>query len=302
MRISRILSVAILSVAVLPAVAISEKWVREGSGLVFPSDVANIDVVRVGDSGATFRAYYMKPGGIYSALSVDDGVSFTEEGLVLSGQHPAALKLTDGRIRIYYTDNSSGDFVSAVSTDGTTFSQEDGVRLSSNGAGEKIVHPHLVEVAAGGYRIYYDQELEDHAVGFGKNILSLYSADGLTWTREGGVRIGKKTPGYSKLNKPGLVFSPFALNQGGKVLLYFTAENDNKKKKSGVWIAKSKNGKKFTMLHRALGIDPAVTNPSAGQGGLTGNPQDTFIITTSSGVKRMYVWQAQEGIYSALPQ
>lgn len=302
MKLRYLLTVAFISILGVPSISLSEKWVREGSGLLFPLDVANVDVVRVGDSGTAFRAYYMKPGAIYSAVSQDDGVSFVEEGMVLSGEHPAAVKLSDGRIRLYYTDSSSGDFVSAITSDGTTFSQEDGVRLSTSQAGRKIVHPHVVAVPTGGYRLYYDQELENHPVGFGKNILSLYSEDGLTWVREKGVRIGKKISGFAKLNKPGPVFSPFAMYRNGKVLIYFTAENDNKQKKSGVWIAQSRDGKKFTVLSKALGIDPAVSDPTAGQGGLTGNPQDTFIITTSTGSKRMYIWQAQEGIYSAIPQ
>lgn len=302
MKLKFMLSAVLVSIIGMPSAGLSEKWVREGSGLLFPLDVANVDVVRVGDSGTIFRAYYMKQNGIYSAVSQDDGVSFVEEGMVLSGSHPAALKLIDGRIRLYYTDTSSGDFVSAISSDGTTFEPEDGVRLSTSQEGEKIVHPHIVAVPTGGYRLYYDQELENDQVGFGRNILSLFSEDGLSWTREKGIRIGKKIAGFSKLRKPGLIFSPFAMYRNGKVQIYFTAENDNKQKKSGVWIAQSKNGKKFTVLSKALGIDPAVSDPSAGPGGLTGNPQDTFIINTSTGSKRMFIWQAQEGIYSAVPQ
>lgn len=280
--------------------AFAEKYQREGTGLIFPSEVANIDVVQV--SGNSFRAYYMKSdGNIYSALSSDDGATFTEEGIRLAGQHPALMKLTDGRVRIYYTDGATGDLLSSISDDGLTFTAEDGIRLAFGEPG-KIIHPHIVSVPKGGYRMYYDQEDTESMVGFGKNILSLFSEDGLTFERENGVRIGKRTPGFAKLRKPGLFFSPFAIYKKGKVHLYFTAENDNKKKKSGVWIAKSKNGKKFTVLTKALGIDPAVTEPSPGPGGLTGNPQDTFIITTSTGGKRMYVWQAQEGIFSAIPE
>ncbi|MFQ6137170.1 MAG: hypothetical protein ACE5PM_08330, partial [Candidatus Hydrothermarchaeales archaeon] len=79
---------------------------------------------------------------VFSAVS-SDGLNFQKEGLRIDSEEtgdrgwasvPEALKLPDGRIRIYYV---SGDFealggiMSAVSQDGLDFQKEEGARVKT---------------------------------------------------------------------------------------------------------------------------------------------------------------------------
>lgn len=93
---------------------------------------------------------------VFSATS-SDGINFTKEGLRIdsdkSGDNgwasvPEAIKLRDGRVRIYYV---SGDFaarggtMSAVSRDGLIFKKEGGARV------KQMVDPAVIELRKGLY-------------------------------------------------------------------------------------------------------------------------------------------------------
>lgn len=280
-----------------------EKWHREeGDPVAGPEDMQNIDIVPLG--GTQFRAYYMKSGQVYSALSEDDGRSFTEEGARFAGNHFAALKLPSGQVRIYYTDFETGDLLSKISDDGLDFTDEEGIRLSTSEAG--IVHPSVITLPDGGYHMYFDVKISvnsNEGLDFGQKMKSASSTDGLAWTLDSGVRIKLKQRGLP--SSADLVFSPFAVydEESGKFKLYMTVEDNKKKNKSGVYLATSKNGLRFKILPKAvLGIDPEVSKPASSEYGLTGNPQDAFIITTSDGSKLMYVWQAEKGYILAVPE
>lgn len=280
-----------------------EKWHRdEGDPIAGPEDMQNIDIVPLG--GTQFRAYYMKSGQIYSAVSEDDGRSFTEEGARFAGNHFAALKLPSGQVRIYYTDFETGDLLSKISDDGLDFTDEEGIRLSASETG--IVHPSIITLPDGGYRMYFDVKISENSnegLDFGQKMKSASSTDGLAWTLDNGVRIKLKQRGLP--SSADLVFSPFAVydEESGKFKLYMTVEDNKKKNQSGVYLATSKNGLRFKILPKAvLGIDPEVSKPAPSEYGLTGNPQDVFIITISDGSKLMYVWQAEQGYILAVPE
>jgi len=111
------------------------------------------DPTIVKTSDGKFRMYYKissGPGGpgqavhsIYSAIS-NDGLSFKLEGLRIDSQKtgdggwasvPDAVKLPDGRVRIYYVSNdpqAEGGIMSAISSDGLKFTKESGVRIKGN--------------------------------------------------------------------------------------------------------------------------------------------------------------------------
>lgn len=86
---------------------------------------------------------------IFSASSTDNGVTFVEEGEVLSGKQAfqvSVTTLTDARTRIYYSAPLSGGttvstVVSAASTNGLTFSTESDVRLSTTPTLASLTHP-----------------------------------------------------------------------------------------------------------------------------------------------------------------
>lgn len=118
---------------------------------------------------------------------------------------PRVLRLPDGTYRMYYSqilpragypagandyDHSTTRILSAVSADGETWLPEPGVRLSSQegGAGDyRVVSSEVVPAADGGFRMYYECCRGTQSIQ--NSILSAYSADGLEWRLEPGVRL-----------------------------------------------------------------------------------------------------------------
>lgn len=285
----------------------AETWTRL-STLIFDDSYANLDIVPL--NGQRHRAYYMREASIGSALSTDDGETFTDEGTVISGgAHHALIKINNNSFRIYYSTNDSDDFISATSSDGTTFEQEAGTRIT--GAG-KIIHPSAIALSDGTIKIFYDQEVEGD-LNFGRKIRSLScDSTGLTCTLESGIRIQRRNDcddltrtERQALKRRGvlcnvnLVFSPFLEfdSATGLYRLYFTAEGN--RRSSGVYLATSQNGRRFRIRNKVLGVNPNTTVED-GSLGLPGNPQDAYILTQNDLTKRMFVWETDDGIYSAV--
>jgi hypothetical protein len=114
---------------------------------------------------------------------------------------PAVVILPDGRFRLYLTDQRVhiGDigapaFISAISTDGLSFTWENGTRLTYTGTGNEaggIRAPSVVLLPNGTWRMYYAGLLS--GASRAGVLLSATSQDGLTWTREAGVRLDMTT-------------------------------------------------------------------------------------------------------------
>lgn len=129
-----------------------------------PAAVCDASLVKL--PNGRMRMYYKAAQGqggpgqathkVYSAVS-SDGINFTKEGLRIDSDKtgdngwasvPEAIKLRDGRVRIYYV---SGDFaarggtMSAVSRDGLIFKKEGGARV------KQMVDPAVIELRKGLY-------------------------------------------------------------------------------------------------------------------------------------------------------
>jgi len=151
----------------------------------------NPEVVRLDDG--TFRMFTEDHGldGTQDngtvILSSPDGLTWTFLAPAVMGNHPAVVRLADGRWRIYFQQNDpisqTSGVASAVSEDGVTFLVEDGLRLTSAPDLEAadIRHPCVVALPQGGFRMYYDTALDNSFI----RIWSARSDDGLTFTREG---------------------------------------------------------------------------------------------------------------------
>jgi len=161
-------------------------WTQEG--LVINNGwYWNPEIVQLDDG--SFRMYVEDHGtdgssliGII-ALSSLDGLNWNYEGIAMAAaSHPGIVKLSDGSWRLYYQCGEG--ICSAISNDGLTFEQEDGVRLESDVSleGANLRHPCIVTLPEGGYRMYYDTDAENGAF---IRIWSAYSQDGLTFNREG---------------------------------------------------------------------------------------------------------------------
>jgi PKD repeat protein len=119
----------------------------------------------------------------------------------LAPSMPDIIKLPDNSYRMYYGANlnppisgASSAIKSATSTDGLTWTVENGYRLYGYGytgesnipANEGVVSgPSVVRLSNGNYRMYYQASTQGVTTPPDFRVKSAISSDGLTWTREG---------------------------------------------------------------------------------------------------------------------
>ncbi|MFA5070313.1 MAG: hypothetical protein WC528_03445 [Patescibacteria group bacterium] len=115
--------------------------------------------------------------------------AWQEQGVVVSGQYADAeiLDLGNSQYRLYYaaepeTPDFAGQIYSSVSSDGITWTKEEGVRKTW------AVFFDVVKLPDGRFRAYFQND---------QVIKSAVSEDGLNWTDEPGVRIDKSEPGFN---------------------------------------------------------------------------------------------------------
>lgn len=173
------------------------------------------------------RMYMFAQGvGIVSAVSVGtDGASFIPEAgarLPDGSGMPRAVATPGGGWRLFFI---SGDGIkSAVSTDGLTFTVEDGFRITAEAAGftgstagGATSGATVTQLADGRYRMYFSDLPRPGDPPGGHWIKSAVSVDQLTWTVEEGIRLGAGAPVLTDSAE-----HPFALaNPDGSVTLYY---------------------------------------------------------------------------------
>lgn len=146
------------------------------------------------------RMYYKGadgPGGpgqalhkVFSAVS-SDGLDFQKEGVRIDSEKtgdrgwasvPEAIRLPDGRVRIYYVSGdfeAQGGIMSAISQDGINFQKEDGARVQS------MVDPALILLPDAGYLLLAvvlpPPPNAPQNFGQQEGIYSFISDDGLTF-------------------------------------------------------------------------------------------------------------------------
>lgn len=136
---------------------------------------------------------------------------------ITDGSVPYIYKMPDGKSRLYYC-NSQG-ILSAMSSDGMTFTKEAGVRISPGAGSELIVcDPTIVDLPDGRIRMYY-KGASSMNPGPGQSIHKIFSAvsaDGLTFQKEG-LRIDSETSGDNGwASVPDAIMLP-----DGRVRLYY---------------------------------------------------------------------------------
>lgn len=189
---------------------------------VFPDSAVNVTTLRLPDG--RFVAYYAsgqpgtgrkKPNRAFSA----DGLTWAPDpawdcpdlcdrpdGLP-SMPHRDHLTLKDGRIRTYESSQADGGVISLISDDGLAWKKEGGLRLKTDRTLETEQGPSaLVDWSAiylpdGRVRAYYQGQRKPAP---GKDCGSCYvvvsaisSDDGLTFTREPGIRLDPRALGHT---------------------------------------------------------------------------------------------------------
>ena len=119
---------------------------------------------------------------LFTARSTDEGANWGASSLLLStaAYETAAAKLTDGRVRLFYTQpvqsaSSATVVLSAVSTDalGTTFNQETGIRLSTSSVSGGISFPAVIRSTdSWQWRLYYSFFAVDKTTGDAQSALT----------------------------------------------------------------------------------------------------------------------------------
>jgi len=295
-------------------------WNEEGVIFSDPT-IHNVEVIPLPDG--RYRMYFAKqiateqsedstskPNAIYSAISTDARNFQIESGVRLTGSMPAIVKLPDGKWRMYFaspsgeTSSAEGGasfatnvIKSAISSDGLSWLIEKGIRLSPGGEfdPDNIVHPTVVALPQGGYRMYYDGEVRRTEQEFTWRILSATSTDGLIWAKDPGVRINVNEGPLDA----DLVWSAHAeyYNLTDTYQLYFSVQTPIDNLIDGIYSATSEDGLLFTVEAKPE-LAPAKESGESGIGGQVGSYQDPFILELTEG-KIMYYWINGSGIYSA---
>lgn len=181
---------------------ILEEWGEEK--VVMAGKYADADVVEI--EKGKWRLYYaLEPevsgfeGQIYSAVS-SDGISWTQEAgeRMRGATFPSVIKLKDGRFRMYYQGQSQKQgetgIMSALSNDGLTWEQEDGIRIKKGQEGEhdtsNVAAPTVIELTDDNYLMIYRGSAGENKYGkMDKDkpaaidyLISAVSSDGLNFT------------------------------------------------------------------------------------------------------------------------
>ena len=194
------------------------RWVKDPGVVIEPADATGnwkALTPNVVDVPGGYRMYYtlvgpgsdyaVTPGNILSAFSTDGSRWEPEPGVRLAPHEPTAglrvvcpdvIPTDDGGWRMYFEAQpfeGPSSIGSAYSRDSLSFEPEPGVRF---GEGVWRYGSPRVLPTDGGYRMYFHRYTHPLRMGLdaGNHIISAFSADGLTFEQEPGVRIAQDSP------------------------------------------------------------------------------------------------------------
>lgn len=293
----------ILPVAVLILLAVAgsssteftlhEGWSYEGKLI---DEVYLFDVTVVILDDGRYRLYGEASDiGNHTVVSYtsSDGLDFQkEDGYRLTGAFmPFAVKLADGRFRLYYTDQAGNPpapgaraIMSATSEDGLNFTVEGGDRLTYNGSSYEsagIRSAKILQLDNGTYRMYY------HGIDGDEHwrVLSATSQNGLNWTREVGVRLDPSDlcQGVTRIGNVAPLITP-----EGTYHLYVAALVCGDSFINGILDITSSDGLTFTT--DATAIIEGYGNDTAEI-----NPEDPAAIMADSGIRIYFAPYGAQG-------
>ena len=186
------------------------------------SDGAMPSVVRL-DNG-NWRMYYSGFGGIRSAISGEDGLTFTEEGVRIENhddiqvRSSTVMRLDNGSWRMYYCEDSLY-IHSSISNDGLTWVKESGTRIAGTVApfygleGGTIDGPDIVRLPDGRFRLYFwSGRSTGSQVQKADGIYSADSEDGLNFSNISLVMAG---------DEQGIPADPSVIQMGNVWRMYY---------------------------------------------------------------------------------
>jgi len=260
-----------VSAKVVPIARASEAWesVKAGGQFVAVGRDEIADAEAVALPGGGYRIYVGAMGD-HSIVSFAsrDGVTWTQErGVrVRNAAFPDVVVLANGDVRMYFQRELV--IQSALSRDGgLTFADERGVRVPKGFYGtddrDNVAASTTVLLPDGTWRMYYRGTREDPAFFNGGKmvILSATSRDGLTWTREAGVRIdpGDIADAGAPATQRSIDGPNAQVLPDGRIKLYFWVVEGCQ----GICMAVSADGLTFGPVEQVMAIDdtPARQQP-----------------------------------------
>lgn len=129
------------------------------------------DIIRL-DNGS-LRMYYTRGISSATAISQDEGITWTKEGNLDLGRiviDPDIVTLDDGSYKLFFTSFDSefgvGEqyVMSASSSDGVTFTVDSGKRLEPSSEINLLLDPDIIQLPDGSYRMYYSEMQNDGSI------------------------------------------------------------------------------------------------------------------------------------------
>lgn len=197
--------------------------------LLFSGGYADPSVIKLNDTYLLYINKFGNDGSANLIYTSKDGLDWKETGKKVPGGPTKRAYIDGEKIRLYYPTNDPinpsdppSEILSAISTDGLNFTQEDGVRMKPI-SGYTIEGPTIIKLPDGTYRMYFSeyktaskQERKDAKI-FGAS-----SKDGINFTRDAKSTIeSNMSVEKSPANWP-QVLRPFVLKRpsGGYIMFY----------------------------------------------------------------------------------
>jgi len=234
-------------------------WTLEGALLTdvtsgFPGQaIADVSAIRLNDG--RWRLLFAAGGAMRSAIS-PDGLALTMEAGIRSSNPcgaPRALRLDDGRVRVFCSTPATGIQSYISSDEGLTLTLESPVLVPNAATGITFVFGEaVVRTSDGGWRMYFTEGGPPGPTTQNYGMFSATSRDLLTWTVEAGVRLGPGSAVAGTISHPSAI-----VNADGSVSVFYWKPGGA----VGIYSATSADGVTFTsetLTGVSVGFDPDV--------------------------------------------
>lgn len=197
--------------------------------LLFTGGYADPSVIKLGNTYLLYINKFGNGGSANLIYTSKDGLDWKETGKKVPGGPTKRAYIDGEKIRLYYPTNDPinpsdppSQILSATSSDGLNFKNEDGVRMKPT-SGYTIEGPTIMKLPDGTYRMYFSEyKTESKQERKDARIVGASSKDGINFTRdakptiESDVNVEKSPANWPQVLRPFVLKSP----AGGYIMFY----------------------------------------------------------------------------------